>query len=74
MTLTMKLDEARTKGLEEGWMEGRAEGIVEGAAEQNVAVARRLVAMGFSVEQICEATGLSVREVEELKNTTATEQ
>ena len=52
------LEEGRAKGLEEGLAEGRAEGIA--------AIARNLRSLGFSIEQIREATGLSDAEIESL--------
>ncbi len=59
MTLTMKLDEART--------EGRAEGI----AAQNAMIALRLIADGLSAELVCKYTGLSLQEVEKLRTSFA---
>ncbi|MCQ2613662.1 MAG: Rpn family recombination-promoting nuclease/putative transposase [Treponemataceae bacterium] len=82
MTLAMKLEEAREKGREEGREEGLEaglkagleEGLEEGAAAQRVQdtaeFAQRLVKMGLSAEQICEATGLSAEDVEKLKAAT----
>ncbi len=70
MTLAMKLDEARAEGREKGLLEGRKEGLLEGAA----AVARRLVADGVSDDLVCKYTGLSLQEVEELRDTAITEQ
>ena len=46
----------------EGKAEGRAEGLAEGKAE----VAVKLKAMGLSVSEITEATGLSPEQVEAL--------
>ncbi len=72
MTLAMKLDEARAEGREkgrkEGLLEGREKGLLEGAAAQNAEVARRLVADGVSDDLVCKYTGLSLREVEELRS------
>ncbi|MCQ2613661.1 MAG: hypothetical protein MJ183_08705 [Treponemataceae bacterium] len=70
MTLAMKLEEAREKGREEGREAGLEEGLKAGAAAQRVQdtaeFAQRLVKMGLSAEQICEATGLSAEDVEKL--------
>ena len=53
-------------GRAEGLAEGLAEGKAEGKAEEKQAVARKLKAMGLSVEQIKEATGLDEEEIEKL--------
>ncbi len=67
MTLAMKLEEAREKGREEGLKAGAAAQCVQDTAE----FAQRLVKMGLSAEQICEATGLSAEDVEKLKASAA---
>ena len=55
------------EGMLEGEKRGRAEGRVEGRAEANIATARNLKAMGMlSVQQIADATGLTVTEIEQL--------
>ncbi len=59
--------DAKAEGIAEGKAEGKAEGIAEGKAESNRETAVRLLAMGLSVEQIAQATSLTVEEVEELK-------
>jgi predicted transposase/invertase (TIGR01784 family) len=50
--------EARDLGLEEGRVQGRE--------EEKMEIASNLHSLGFSTEQIVQATGLSVKEVEEL--------
>lgn len=52
------------KGIEKGIEKGRA----EGRAEERLEVARRLLAMGLSVEQVVQGTGLSIAEVQRLKS------
>ena len=54
------------QGLEEGRAKGLAEGLAEGRAEGLAAIARNLKSLGFSIEQIREATGLSDAEIESL--------
>lgn len=54
------------QGLEEGRAKGLAEGLAEGRAEGIAAIARNLKSLGFSIEQIREATGLSDAEIESL--------
>ena len=53
---------AKKKGREEGRQEGRQEGREEGQKE----IALKLKAMGLSVEQIAQGTGLSKEQVEAL--------
>lgn len=47
-------------------MEGRAEGLVEGRAEEKLSIARNMKAMGLSIEQIAQATGLTAEEIAKL--------
>ena len=55
------------KGFEKGKAEGRAEGKAEGRAEEKLDVAKRLLAMGLSDEQVSTGTGLPIEEVRHLK-------
>ena len=57
------IDSAEEKGREEG----RAEGIAIGVDQAKIEIARRMLAKGFSVPDICEATGLSEEELATLK-------
>lgn len=75
-------DKWKTEGLEEGRTEGRAEGIAEGRAQgraEGIAqgraegraegifqTARNFKKMGLPLEQIAEATGLALDEVNAL--------
>ena len=52
---------------EEGLAEGREEGLAEGEAKKSLEIAKKMLEMGLSVEQITEATGLSEEEVLKLK-------
>ena len=55
----------RTEGRELGRAEGEARGIQLGKIE----TAQNLLRMGFDVSQIAEATGLTLEEVNSLKDT-----
>ena len=57
------IDSAEEKGREEG----RAEGIAIGVDQAKIEIARRMLAKGFSVPDICEATGLSEEQLATLK-------
>ena len=56
------LDERR-----EAKAEGKAEGIAEGKIEEKTAIAKRLLSMGLSVQDIVKATTLSIEQVEAIK-------
>ena len=66
------LDTAREEGLAEGLAEGRAEGMAKGKeigrAEGIVQVARNLISLGMDNVTIRNATGLSDREVDAIRN------
>ncbi|MBO4569357.1 MAG: hypothetical protein J5674_05335 [Candidatus Methanomethylophilaceae archaeon] len=49
-----------------GRLEGRAEGMAEGRWLQNEEVARKLVSMGMSAEDVSKATGMTAEEVRRL--------
>lgn len=57
---------AEKKGRAEGRAEGLVEGEAIGAEKRNAQIARNLKAMGISLEQISQATGLTVDEINEL--------
>ena len=63
---------AKKKGLAEGRKEGREEGLAEGKeegkTEERLEIAKKMLEMGLSVEQITEATCLSEEEVLKLKS------
>ena len=66
--------EGRTAGLAEGRSEGRSIGLAEGLAEGKIAgshqkaieTARNLLDMGLSPNNIARATGLDIKEIEQL--------
>jgi predicted transposase/invertase (TIGR01784 family) len=58
-----QLKEARETGLEEGIKEGIEEGKQEGSKEKSIEIARNLLKMNLSIEQIKEATGLTEQEI-----------
>ena len=47
--------------------QGRKEGRAEGEQKRNIEIIRNLTRMGFSLEQISEATGLSPEEVKRFR-------
>lgn len=60
------LNTAKIEGLAEGRAEGRAEGLAEGRLEVNLDHARKMKAMGMSVQDIADITGLSQEQIDSL--------
>lgn len=65
------LEEGRAKGLEEGRAkgleEGRAKGLEEGRAEGMEAAAKKMLLMNIPTDTISEITGLTVDDIERIK-------
>ena len=59
--------EAREKGHAEGRAEGMKQGRAEGRAEEKKAIARNLLAMGLTIEQVAQGSGLPIEEVKGLQ-------
>ena len=57
---------AAKKAREEGISIGRNEGISLGAQQKAIETAKKFLAMGLSVEQVADGTGLSIDEIEKL--------
>ena len=51
---------------EEGRREGREEARQEGRREQVIEIARKLIKLNVPIDEIVEATGLTLKEIEEL--------
>lgn len=65
------LEEGRQEGIKEGIEEGRQEGIREGIEEgsqnKTISIAKNLLNLNISIEDISKSTGLSLEEIEHLK-------
>ena len=59
-------EEAEKRGLEKGLERGREEGRVEGREQERIEIARKLKAVGVSIEAISQASGLSIETIESL--------
>ena len=59
--------EAKAEGIAEGKAEGEAIGLTKGKAEEKTAIAKRLLSMGLSVQNIVKATTLSIEQIEAIK-------
>jgi len=57
--------EGLAKGKAEGLAEGKAEGLAEGEKRKALETARKMREKGFSAEEICELTGLSLDDMQE---------
>ena len=74
MTYTTRIMEAKTDALNEGIAigekrgeeRGRNEGISLGEKKAKLETAKKFLAMGLSVEQVADGTGLSIEEIEKL--------
>ncbi|MDE6241002.1 MAG: hypothetical protein K2M08_01125, partial [Anaeroplasmataceae bacterium] len=58
--------DGKDEGKAEGKAEGEKKGLSRGKREANIAIAKRLKAMGSTDEFISEATGLSIEKVKTL--------
>ena len=62
------MEKGMQEGMEKGLEQGREQGAIEGAHAKAVETARNLIAMGIlSPEQTAKATGLSLAQVQQLK-------
>ena len=59
-------EESLKEGEAIGLEKGRKEGLVEGRQEEKRSIARNLKSMGLSVQQIRQASGLTLEEIEQL--------
>ena len=50
-----------------GYEEGKEEGIEEGSKQKAYEIAKKMLKKGNSIEDICDITGLSIEEIEQLK-------
>ena len=56
----------RKEAFEDGISIGRNEGISLGAHQKAIETAKKFLAMGLSIEQVADGTGLSIEEIEKL--------
>jgi predicted transposase/invertase (TIGR01784 family) len=63
----IRLERSRTVGMyDEGLAKGKAEGLAEGEANASLAHARKMMAKGFSQEDIAEITGIPIAQLRRL--------
>ena len=61
------LEIAENKGYEQGVIEGIEQGIEQGVEQNKNEIAKKLLNMNMSIEDISKATNLSIEEIEKLK-------
>ena len=61
--MSFEREQGREQGRKEGWEQGLEEGREEGRKEEKLKIARKLKEMGMEAEDIAQATGLTVEEV-----------
>ncbi|RGL59194.1 hypothetical protein DXC61_09255, partial [Segatella copri] len=62
------LDDRYQKGMEKGKEEGIAEGMEKGMNQKALEIAKNMLAMGLSAEQVAKATQLSLEIIKNLNN------
>ena len=67
MLLEARLLDERREAKAEGIAEGEAIGLTKGKAEEKTAIAKRLLSMGLSVQDVAKGTSLSIEQVEKIK-------
>lgn len=53
-------------GWYEGHADGKAEGLAEGEKLKQLEIARKMKDKGFSIDNICDLTGLTLMDIEKL--------
>ena len=61
------IDTAKREGEEEGLAEGMEKGIEKGMNQRSLEIARKMLAKGMDVATVMEITGLSERQLKQLK-------
>ena len=57
-----------SEGLSDGISQGIAQGISQGEHQKAIETAKNLLAMGISIEQVAQGTGLSIEEIKLIAN------
>ncbi|RUM56150.1 MAG: hypothetical protein DSY40_02700, partial [Nautilia sp.] len=66
-TIDYAKETAREEGREEGLKEGREKGLKEGERKKAIEIAQNLLNIGVDTNTISKSTGLSIEEIEKLK-------
>ena len=62
--------DAEQRGKKAGYCEGLSDGISQGEHQAKIETAKKFLAMGISIEQVAQGTGLSIEEVNLISNNT----
>lgn len=60
------IEGSKEEGIKEGMAKGIEKGMAKGKKERNIEIAKNLLSMNLSVQQITQATGLTAEEIEKL--------
>ena len=58
--------EGLSDGISQGISQGIAQGISQGEHQKAIETAKKFLAMGISIEQVAQGTGLSIDEIQKL--------
>ena len=58
--------DAEQRGYKEGVSDGISQGISQGEHKAKIETAKNLLAMGISIEQVAQGTGLPIDEIQKL--------
>ena len=64
--------DAEQRGYKEGVSDGISQGISQGEHQAKIETAKNLLAMGISIEQVAQGTGLSLETIENIAKTITT--
>ena len=67
MDRAQEITDARQEGREEGIKEGEVRGEARGKEENKIEIAKKMLEAKVDIEKISEFTGLTIEEVEKLK-------
>ncbi len=56
------------KGIEKGIQKGMEQGVEKGIEKSKIEIAKNLLTLGLSIEQISQGTGLTIEQINKLKN------
>ena len=62
------MKQGHEEGLQQGLKEGIAQGMQQGALNEKLRIATNLLAVGLSIKDVAAATGLSEKDIENIRN------
>ena len=66
--LQQGLKEGIAQGMQQGIQQGIAQGMQQGALNEKLRIATNLLAVGLSIKDVAAATGLSEKDIENIRN------